>query len=317
VVLDGYDLPEAPAREAELARLMMGESRADGLGGDHDQLNKAVVVWPAGEHTFRFRDYQIIERSGRRLVGDLECPHAASAAAVFALLRGHVQLDVDGALEALNEGTGQRILLRPEDAGAFWEGPWHVRFLPEPGSVPCRPSGSAPLSLVATDGGVVRFWVVEQGNVFSFAEVEPARIDAELGRRLEAATRAVALKRGSDPGRAASPEVIAYSLGAVDELAIHAAVTCFYNGELQTSLPGSAAMCFAAFLAGRHLDRIPGEHERGALVVHLHHGSGNLPVTVHWTRHHGEDRIAATELTTSVRLLLRGAAMRPAVAAGA
>jgi hypothetical protein len=151
--------------------------------------------------------------------------------------------------------------------------------------------------------------------VFAFAEMASEPTDASLINYLEEAARTVALQLGSDPERAGSPKVIAYSIRSVEEHAVHAAVTCFYRGEMHASLPGSAAMCLASFLAGWQLDHIPPGPESGALGFRLHHRSGSLPVTVHWLRHQGEDRIVATDFTTPVRLLLRGAAVRPTLEA--
>jgi 2-methylaconitate cis-trans-isomerase PrpF len=301
VVFDGRDLPDPPAREAELAELMLGGGQqADGLGGDHYQLNKVAVVWP-DPPGFRFRFYQV-DRSARSLVGDLECANAAAGAAVFALLRGQASLDETGVVEASNDGTGQRVVLRPHHRN-FWDCAWDVRFLLEE-RTPRRFSGGAPLALVSSSGEQVALWVIEQGNVFVLADVSRAH--------LEEAGGAIALQLGSDPHRAAGPKVVTYDVRSVEAETVQAAVACFYRGERHASLPGSAAMCLASFLAGWRLDQLPATAERGMFVFDLHHPAGTLPVRVHWLRHAGFDWICATEFTTSVRLLLRGSALRPA-----
>ena len=310
-----HELPGGAARESLLLSAMTGENAADSLGGEHYQLNKLAVIRrdEALPHGFGFNFYQV-DRAKGRLLADLECANVAAGAALFATLSGLVQPDRSGIVYATNLGTEQQIALWPATRSHSWLGHWHVRFLRDASRAALQSSLEEPLSLVNADGRSVDYWIIERGNVFVLANIDPRHAEPELPElvdQLAACGGKQAESLGADAQRANQPKVLLYAVERREAAEAWVRATCFFQGEQHASLPGSGAMCLASFLAATHLDAIAPSASRGEIVFHLAHPSGALDVHVYWERGDAGYRITATEFVTPVRLLLYGTTIVP------
>jgi 2-methylaconitate cis-trans-isomerase PrpF len=313
VIVNGPELPgHEREREEALLNLIMGRGIADGLGGEHYQLNKVAAVYPSHlpDH-FCFQFYQV-DRAKGSLMADLECANVAAGAAMFAMLRGIATPNAWGGLVGVNLGTRQHVELRPLGSPAMaMSGPWMVRFPHDGQSVRESFSGEEPLTLAHPDGRTVDYWVVERGNVFVLTQTAPEDMEPELVEALAQQGSELASMIGADPSRARAPKVLAYSVESRELTQARIRAACFFNGERHASLPGSGAMCLASCLAVTHLEEVRPEGSEGVLLFQLIHPSGEMQVAVHWERTPQGYRVATTEFATPVRLLLVGNAMLP------
>jgi 2-methylaconitate cis-trans-isomerase PrpF len=309
VIVHGDDLPtEQGSAERFLFKLMTGNGTSGGLGGNHYQLNKVAVVYPAREpEQFAFRFYQV-DRAKDRMVSNMECANVAAGAGLFAVINGIATPHQDGSLRAINKGTGQQIDLQPVSTMPLWSNDWRVRFRQETLSTQTQ-AISEPRVMAHPDGRSVDYWVMERGNVFVLANAEPEAAEPELIEQLTASGTEISLSLGSSRQLAAMPKVLLYSVQTreLTQAVIHAA--CFFNGEIHNSLPGSGAMCLASFLALSHLLDTQPQALSGTLTFYLMHPSGMLTVRVNWESFAQGYRIVSTEFVTSVRLLMRGEAI--------
>jgi hypothetical protein len=301
IIIDGRHLrPGASGRE-EVRRIMLGADGHRGLGGPTLQDNKVALVWAEPEPAhFRFRFLQVIPSSGAVL--PMECSNSASAAAMLAQLGGHHR-GRESRWCAVNLSTGQRIELRPNRDHDLADA-WAVRFVTSPRARRAL-AGLTGDHRVRSRGRTICFRPVLVGNLFLFADVDPADVDAAAIDAIARVGMQVARRAGFRPGRGYHPKVVPYrvvSTGA--RPAVRTA--SYYHGERHRSFPGSAAMALCAFLAGTHGDDAPALGQ-----WRVRHPSGVMEVELGFDTDHRRPRLAWTEFTTPVSLLAWGAAALP------
>ena len=302
--------PAWPGTPEALARQLFGEISADGLGGEHYQLNKLVIVMPSTDwHRFEFLFLQF-DRSDNSIIAGLECANLAAGAGWAAVANGLVVPDDTGAVYATNVGSGQRIRVCPvAEAGA---GSTHsVAFLYPGGLIPAAYSGDDGRTVDLGLGVDVRYWVVGHGNLFVLANLHPSLLTPERAAMLSENARQFS-EFSDDAWRV--PKIIAYALKdepwsfgtheGAGGTPVKADATCVSGSELHTSLPGSGAMCLSAFLAGAHLGG--DSARRGFINFELTHPLGVLSTRAWFDRVGADFLVTATEFLTDVRVLLQG-----------
>lgn len=306
----GSTWPGTPER---LATQLFGELCADGLGGEHYQLNKLVIIAPTSDpHHFEFLFVQYDRRDNSALAG-LECGNLCAAAGLVAVDRGIATPAPDGVVYATNVGTMQAVGIRPTSM----VGPvstFSVSFLYPEGLTPHGYSGDEGDEVDLGLETPVRFWVVDHGNLFVLANLHPSSLTAERAERLEIAGRELARDSGS--GAARLPKVIAYSIdddsawsyGTPDgagAVPVRVEAACASGGQLHSSLPGSGAMCTSAFLAGAKIGT-SGAPPDGYIEFEFEHPSGTLATRACFESWNSHTMITATEFLTDVRVLIHG-----------
>lgn len=301
VVVSGSDLPRSNSRGPLLASLVAGETSADGLGGEHYQLNKIVVVDADAQHGFSFCCYQL-DRATKRLLAGVECANAASAAALFLMVSGGLQPTAQGTLWGRNRGTGQLVQLTGLTPHVIAGGDVAVRFLFE--NQELMFSGSSP-RLAAVDGLSVPFWVLGRGNTFVFAAISPHSIGDEAVQALTQAGANVA-------GAAVGPiKLICFEPASRSSTGAVINAVCYSNGELHGSLPGSGMMNLTALLAGEHLEEERPVGASGEFIYVLQHPAGHSSVKTGWVHGEGGYQAEWAELETPARVLMNGQAIVP------
>jgi hypothetical protein len=268
-----------------------------------------VVVYPVPWfHGFALRFFQVDGRRGE-VISDLECANAATGAAMLAVLLGYTQPNEHGMLWGANLGTDRLLRIRP--LGDSWSAcDWQVGFVYPNGAPPRVYSGNEPI--VVDVGTPVNLWVVERGNLFLIANVDPDGIDPDVVRALTEAGTAVAKQLGSHPHACRVPKLICYSVrGGTDESVVPVDAGCFSDGESHASLPGSGAMELAIFLTACRLGESLPKALTGTHHFEVRYQDGSIPVHVDWERRGNEARVMSATFETNARVLMYGSIPRP------
>jgi 2-methylaconitate cis-trans-isomerase PrpF len=304
LILLEHDLLASRQRDRILLSLIAGDGVGDGLGGDHYQSNKIAVIHPLPESSsFSFEFYQV-DVSTRTILPSMECANVAAGAGLAAAWIADVQPDRHRIVRALNTSTGRCIELTAPLGNLRAAGNWSVRFLSDPERLAVNYTPE-PLMLTHSDGRTVEFWVVEEGNLFVFANAVPEAAEPELVEQLSAYAASLVASSGKE--YPAAPKIIFYGVTAraLDRAEVRAC--CFFNGEMHHSLPGSASMALSRFLAEIHLFDMQSSDLSGELAFHLVHPSGSLMTCLQWEKAGSHHWIHSTEFTTPVKLLFWGA----------
>ncbi len=301
VILDGHHVRTGAGAYADVLRIMLGSDGHGGLGGATLQENKVALVWPEERPAeFRFRFLQVIPST--RAVLPMECSNSSSAAAMLAQLGGHHR-GLDAMCRAVNLSTRQRIELRPNREHVIADA-WAVRFL---ASNRTRKSlmGRTEKHHVRLGDRRIVYHPVLLGNLFLFAEMDPAHCNPVAADAIARAGMRVARAAGFRAAPGYHPKVIPHRVTALGSLPeVHAA--SYYLGELHRSFPGSAAMALCAFLAGRRgLDAPALDHWR------VRHPSGVIDVRLGFDTARRLPHLTWAEFVTPVSLLAWGVAAMP------
>ena len=203
VILDGDHILPGVRGHTEVLRIMLGADRHQGLGGPTLQDNKVALVWAEPEPAqFRFRFLQVIPSTGAVL--PMECSNSSSAAAMLAQLGGHHR-GRESRWRAVNLSTGQKIELRPNRDDDVADA-WTVRFLASPLTRRAL-AGLTGDQRVRLRGRTVTFRPLLLGNLFLFADVDPARIDAEAAAAIARVGMHVSRRAGFQPPSGYHPKV--------------------------------------------------------------------------------------------------------------
>ena len=309
LALDGAQCPADGELAGFIGALLRGEHDADGLGGHRYQLNKAVVVYPVPWfHGFALRFFQVDGRRGE-VISDLECGNAATGAALLAVLLGYAEPNEHGILWGANLGTDRLLRIKP--IGDPWSAcDWQVGFVYPNGALPRVYSGDEPV--VVDVGAPVNLWVVERGNLFIIANVDPEGIDPDVVRTLTDAGTSVAKQLGSHLHACRVPKLLCYSVrGEADESVVPVDAGCFSDGESHASLPGSGVMELAMFLTACRLGESSPEALAGTRHFVVCYQDGSIPVHVDWERRGNEARVTSATFETRARVLMHGAIPHP------
>jgi len=301
VILDGHHVRSGAPGRADVLRIMLGADGHGGLGGPTLQDNKVALVWPEPvPGQFRFRFLQVIPTV--RAVLPMECSNSSSAAAMLAQLGGHHR-GFDAVCSAVNLSTRQRVELRPSRTQRIADA-WAVRFL---ASARTRRSlgGLTGTHYTRIGDRRVAYHPVLLGNLFLFAELDPAQCDPAAALVIARAGMRAAHAAGFRAARGYHPKVIPHRVVATGCPAEVRAAS-YYHGERHRSFPGSAAMALCAFLADRLGDDAPALGR-----WRVQHPSGAIEVTLGFDTKRRAPRLEWTEFVTPVALLAWGAAAMP------
>jgi hypothetical protein len=269
--------------------------QAAGLLGTHYQAAKILELGELhGRDTLPYVFHQVM--SDGQVVSGLECGHGAAAARAAALAWGTVN---EASGDMINIGTGQRTTIAPADGDTQrleFDASWPpVGFY----------SGPAPLWFQKEN---VRFpfWIMERGNAFCLARVDPSTVEEDTLKSLDHMVRQYYLDHGGDYHRARLPKLILFQSDVRTGNRTTAMAGCWSNGERHHSLPCSGSMVLTSFLASLQLLEEPPEERAGAYHFDLQHPSGWQPVRVDWETEDGERCITACAVETAVRVLFSG-----------
>ncbi len=230
----------------------------------------------------------------------------AAGAGLAAAWIADVQPDRHRIVRALNTSTGRCIELTAPLGNLRAAGNWSVRFLSDP-ERPAVNYTPEPLMLTHSDGRTVEFWVVEEGNLFVFANAVPEAAEPELVEQLCA--YAASLVASSGNTYPAAPKIIFYGVTAraLDRAEVRAC--CFFErGRCTTPCQVRRPWRFLVFWREIHLFDMQSSDLSGELAFHLAcDPSGSLMTCLQWEKAGSHHWIHSTEFTTPVKLLFWGA----------
>ena len=307
IVVNRQDAPSDLDERTLALELFGGNSVADGLGGDHYQLNK-LAIWQqtlGGELEFTFFSLA----PGSRVVSrGAQCGHAAVAVALVSEGRRPAS-ERGGPVRVRNVDTGQILEVSPRSAADEPIGSCHARIIHEP---PVSMANGTELVVSATDHDEIRWEAVAAGNIFALIPGRQLLDDPKRRREIQAVTLEWA--RTESVPNASEEFVRSITYDVQWETPTHARIdaVCHNGDERHNSLPvsGSSALCDHLTLK-RLLDRdFPTTPDREDIefVFHVTSVSGTEVVEVHASHRSGSWTIQSTSCTTNARLLIEGIA---------
>lgn len=305
IVVNRHDAPSG-IEDRELALRLFGkDSVADGIGGDHYQLNKLAIWDRAADGGFEFTFYNLAPGS-RSISRGAECGHAAVA---VALVAGPDRPDAgpDDPVRVRNVDTGQVLEVVPRKDDDAPAGARLARILHEP-AISMTPGTGLVASPASRDA--LRWEVVPAGNIFALIPGRRTCDDPVVRDEIQATTLQWARTRELPNAGAEFIRAISYDAKweTADRCRVEA--VCHNGVEQHNSLPvsGSSALCnhlAVERLAGGDFDPSPNEEDL-ELEFDLISVSGVEIVTVQATRRSGEWQVVSTSCSTNARLLLEG-----------
>ena len=313
IVMDGNNFPgeeNDESRNLILSQILFGDEDSRGLGGEHYQLNKIVLLSKPNsclQNEFSFQFYQG-DKQHSRIFSGLECGNATAGAALFALLTRMVIPNKSGVIQALNEGTGQRSQISPVSIEQLWKGHWRVRFIHDELLSNClSPTKDVRRNHILVKGHPVYYTIIAYGNRFVLVNAHSSIATSSLVEQLSeiSCSTSVNMLDNAQDTKSAT-KIIFYEVRSCELTNIYVDAICFYAGEQHKSLPGSGAMCLAAFLASEQLKEHHFLDDSESFTFSIQHPSGVLNVNVSWQLSEGGYRIISTEFITPVKLLFSG-----------
>lgn len=303
IVVDRRDLPAGMA-DRHVAAGLFGDTIADGLGGDHYQLNKLAIWIPTGPNEVEFTFFSLAPGT-RSVAQGAECGHAAVAVARVAA----EAIRTDGRLVVRNADTGQRMAVDLDPEGGIADGDRTGTVVYDPPLPPVDASRMGPLS--GRDGDL-GWEIVHAGNVFALVPGSRTCDDADLRRLIQAETLDWARRTGVSN---ASPEfvrTISYDIRWISETSARIEATCHNGDQRHNSLPisGNVALCnHVAHLRIRDLAATSSTDDGDLAFSFETRSQGGVEnVGVDLARRPEGWMIRSTSSTTNVRLLFRGTA---------
>ena len=298
---------EAAGLERTLLNLMIGETPADGLAGDHYQMNKVVVMPCSSDaHYLPFQFYQV-DRAQQILIPEMECANAAAAAGAFCLYTGLREPDARGVIRLCNMGTARKVEVSPETPSSFWSSDWRIRFLFDDVVVPVVSS-----SFIHDYGGAKRdCHLISEGNFFVLVNTPPAEVDSGFLTALTERVQNEATAMGKSPMLTANAKIVTYSKEVRGANGYSLEARCFYRGQVHHSIPGSAAICLARVLAPSLVKQNLTPAAFGTSRLAIVHPSGDSHLDIHWSQTNGGVHVQSVSFVSGVRLLLTGSVVLP------
>ena len=304
IVVDRRHAPPG-ASDREIAAGLFGSTVADGLGGDHYQLNKLAIWRATAENEVDFTFFALAPGS-REVCQGAECGHAAVA---VARVVAEEEERHGTPIGVRNVDTGQRMEIAPESAGDGFDGQCRGTIVHEPALPPIEAMAMGP---IPGHGERPRWEVVHAGNVFGLVPGISTCDDQPRRRRIQAETLDCARQAGV---RNASPEfvrTIAFDLQWLSETRARIDAVCHNGDQRHNSLPlsGCAALCNRLSCLRIEELRIDQGVRSSEIAFDFdaRSPSGAERVGVSMRFDSGSWRIHATSNSTSVRMLLRGEA---------
>ena len=307
IVVNRSDAPSGVEDSNLALRLFGRESVADGLGGDHYQLNKLAIWNQATSGGLEFTFFNLAPGS-RRVSQGAECGHAAVAVALVA------------GSDRSNDGSSQPIRIRNVDTGQVLEvaapsgdrdrpGDCVARVIHEP---PIVAGNHTELEAPTGSGGQLHWDVVPAGNIFALIPDRKACDDPRARREIQASTLEWARTSGLPNAREEFIRAISYDATWEQRDRCRVEAVCHNGVERHNSLPvsGSSALCNQLVLDRLESPEFAPPRDRDELEIEfdLTSVSGVEIVTVEARRRSGHWEIASTSCTTNVRLLFEGTA---------
>ena len=304
IVVDRRDIPAGMA-DRHVAAGLFGETVADGLGGDHYQLNKLAIWTPTGPNEVGFTFFSLAPGT-RSIAQGAECGHAAVAVARVAA----ETIRTDGRLVVRNADTGQRMAVGLDPEGGIADGDRTGTVVYDPPLPPVDAFRAGPPA--GREEEDVSWEIVHAGNVFALVPGSRTCDDADLRRLIQAETLDWARRTGVSN---ASPEfvrTIAYDIRWTAETAARIDATCHNGDQRHSSLPISGNVALCNHVAHLRIDDLAATSstDGGDLVFSFETRSqgGVEDVGVELARRPEGWMIHSTSSTTNVRLLFQGTA---------
>ncbi len=277
---------------------------ADGLGGDHYQLNKLAVWGSTAGNEVDFTFFALAPGS-REVCRGAECGHAAVAVA-----RVVAEGSTDGTpVRVRNVDTGQRMEVAPATVGEGFDGRCCGSIVHEP---PLPPVEAVAMGPIPGHGERPGWEVIHAGNVFALVPGISTCDDQPRRRRIQAETLDCARQAGVRNARPEFVRTISFDLQWLSETRARIDAICHNGDQRHNSLPlaGCAALCNR--LACLRLEELRVDPNAGpadiAFGFEAGSPSGVEEVGVSMRSDQGSWRIHTTSNSTSVRLLFSGTA---------
>ena len=301
IVVNRGDAPSG-IEDSELALRLFGrDSVADGIGGDHYQLNKLALWNRHATDGIEFAFFNLAPGS-RRVSRGAECGHAGVA---VALVAGPGRLD--GPVRVRNVDTGQLLEVASHEASKGRSGAFLAKVIHDP---PITVMNEAELVATSPTGEVLRWETVPAGNIFALVPGLNTCDDEVVRRKIQTVTLEWARDTGHDNASAEFIRTISYDARWEDAGRCRVDVECHNGSEKHNSLPvsGSSALCTHLAVhrlrsAGPPPSADPG---RSRIEFDLTSVSGTEIVTVEAERRSDDWEIVSTSCSTNARLLLEG-----------
>ena len=306
IVVDGRTLP--PHMDpSEIADHLLGRGDlADGLGGEHYQLNK-VAIWSASSEDVAEFHFFNLDPTLKTITVGSECGHAAAAVGMVAAVSEPRRFNsISVPVHSLD--TGQRFEYRSHDAGRCWNAPCTLRLFPE-ASPPAIHS-----KVAAQDHREdIPFDVVHHGNSFALVPGISGLESAKIRRQIALSTVEMARRDRRTNDRPEYVRVLPYEIEWLSDTTATVTATCF-NGEVRhKSLPISGAIALCDLLALKRVDEFPppGDPQRMRFEFELQSPHGTKPGNVELVRRDDSWMVDWTGYDADVRLLFACNAVIP------
>ena len=307
IVVNRQDAPPGIDEETLALRLFGRDSVADGLGGDHYQLNKLAIWNRASGGGFEFIFFSLAPGS-RSVSRGAECGHAAVAVALV-IETGRPPSERGGPVRIRNVDTGQNLEITArkdadQDAGACL-----AKVLHDP---PISMSNVVELSAPSATGDEIRWEVVPAGNIFAMVPGRNTCEDRALRREIQAVTLQWALSSSLPNASEEFIRTIAHDVQWKGPTHAQVHAVCHNGEERHNSLPVSGSSALCNHLTLQHLvssDFSRSEAPAGVdFDFELTSVSGTEAVQAHASQRSGSWMIDSTSCNTNARLLIEGTA---------
>ena len=307
IVVNRQDAPSGIDPATLALRLFGRNSVADGLGGDHYQLNKLAIWDQASSGGFEFTFFNLAP--GSRMVSrGAECGHAAVAVALV-IETERPPSERGAPVRVRNVDTGQILeIISREDADQDAVA-CLAKVLHDP---PISMSNVVELSAPSATSDEIRWEVVPAGNIFAMVPGRNTCEDRALRREIQAVTLQWALSSSVPNAGEEFIRTISHDVQWMDPTHAQVHAVCHNGEERHNSLPvsGSSALCNHLTLQHLVSSDIPTSEDRTEVdfEFELNSISGTEAVQVHASHRSGSWMIDSTSCNTNARLLIEGTA---------
>lgn len=301
IVVNRRDAPSG-IEDSDLALRLFGrDSVADGIGGDHYQLNKLAIWNRHATDGIEFAFFNLAPGS-RRVSRGAECGHAGVA---VALVAGPDRPDEP--VRVRNVDTGQLLEVASHWASKGRSGAFLAKVIHDPAITVMN---EAELVATSPTGDELRWETVPAGNIFALVPSLNTCDDEAARRQIQRVTLEWARDTGRVNASAEFIRTISYDARWEDAARCRVDAVCHNGSEKHHSLPvsGSSALCTHLAVHRLRSAGLPPSTDpnRFRIEFDLTSVSGTETVTVEAERRSGDWGILSTSCSTNARLLLEG-----------
>lgn len=250
IVADQRSLPRDMKLD-EVANHLLGHGDpANGLGGEHYQLNKVAIWNPSSEDVAEFHFFSL-DPSLRTITSGSECGHAAAAVGMVAAISEPDRFD-PSSVPIRSLDTNQRFEYRAHDTTRFWNATCTLELTAD-----TEDSSIHSETLRPGHRAEIRFDVVLHGNSFALVSGMIGLESSDIRRAIVTSTSELAGRNHRVNCSEEYVRIIPYEIEWQSETAGTVIASCF-NGEARhKSLPISGAIALCDCLALKRVAEHP------------------------------------------------------------